>query len=473
MSRERYAVMDIGTNAVRAAVYDSDKISASEIYNDKFRTDVSGLLAKDNIDNEHPAYLVFSHFRNVFNSLDVKHIACVATEVLRNHPKSPDFLKIVKDRYNFDINILSGSEEAKMGAMGVVCGIKEAKNGVVADFGGGSLELSFIEDGQITHVHSLPLGSNPLRALIEPSKEYIINAIRQEGNFISAQSLYLIGGAFRMIGRLYMDYSKYPLHNLHNFSLSYLEVDKYLNKLGEIDVNKLKFNNKMKVRNPENLPYACLMLRSLLEIFHPENIVISNYGLKEGVWFSKLSKEEQKKDIILERCKVAFNGLNSNEETEKYIEILNNLIVNPNQQLSSLIEIAIILLNRSAHFRKNINKSFLLNYVLASDIPFNHKQRAILALIFSFMYKRRPEDHIFAISKQVCSKTDFANARIIGNFLSLCTYIDGTIYSKPSFNINLNNDYLEINAGRVLPKNTFEAVCSKLKEIYLARKSTN
>ena len=62
----RYAIIDIGTNAIRAVVYERNSLSASEVYNEKFRSDLLGLLDLADLDVKHGIYLVIKHFVHIF-----------------------------------------------------------------------------------------------------------------------------------------------------------------------------------------------------------------------------------------------------------------------------------------------------------------------------------------------------------------------------------------------------------------------
>src|SRR4029453_17890198 len=58
------------------------------------------------------------------------------------------------------VRIVSGEEEARLSAMGLIAGVPAA-DGLMGDLGGGSLELVAINKGKIGHHVTLPLG--PLR----------------------------------------------------------------------------------------------------------------------------------------------------------------------------------------------------------------------------------------------------------------------------------------------------------------------
>ena len=79
----KIGVIDIGYNAIRAAVYESDKIGAREIFNNKFKNDILALLSGQTLDVKHQTYLCFKHILNVFNNLkSVKDSNSTSTNAL-------------------------------------------------------------------------------------------------------------------------------------------------------------------------------------------------------------------------------------------------------------------------------------------------------------------------------------------------------------------------------------------------------
>src|SRR3546814_7624986 len=86
-------------------------------------------------------------------------------------------------RAGFPIRLLSGDEEARLSALGVVAGIPDA-DGLVGDLGGGSLELIDVRGGgvqagggqdEVRRQTSLPLG--PFRLMREGKPEEMVEAI--------------------------------------------------------------------------------------------------------------------------------------------------------------------------------------------------------------------------------------------------------------------------------------------------------
>lgn len=464
----RSAIIDIGSNAIRAVVYEGNRLGSHEIFNYKFKSYILSLLDLEDLDTKHQTYLSLQYLVHIFANLAVTNIKCVATAILRGHSKSEEFKKIIKKKFNLDIEIISGEQEAYLTAAGLISGISDA-SGIVADLGGGSLELAEITNQKVGKLKSLPLGTKNLIHNKLNDTDTIIKIIKEEFGKAHYLNLYLIGGALRLIGRLYMESINYPLRNLHNFEINRVEFEFYLEKLSKIDKLNLSFYEQ-KIVNYN----AVLIAKALIQVFSPQKIVISNYGLKEGVRFESLAPSEQKKDIIYERIKslVKFNPEVC--KLDEYVRETEPLLIFPDSTTITTIKFAIMF----AQFNKNIDKTLIANFIsefiLSSDIPFSHRQRLMLGVALAYTYTLKTDIYINKIAKKMISKNDYYNSNIIGYFIKIAQEIDGPELQKPSFHIKLkNNKFLQLTTTHILPKQVFDQVHARLKGISIARKNTS
>ncbi|MDF2965343.1 MAG: hypothetical protein K0Q51_731 [Rickettsiaceae bacterium] len=469
MREERYAIIDIGSNAIRASVYNGNKLGSCEIYNDKFKSDILGLLDLPELNIKHHTYLTFQHFIHIFKQLNVAYVKCIATAVLREHPNAGNFIKLIKEKFDVDIEVISGTEEARFGALGVIMAINNTQ-GIIADFGGGSLELSTVKDNEITRLVSLPLGSKIIQQNKNTTAEEIKEIINQEYQDTKVSNLYFIGGALRLIGRLYMNYIKYPLNNLHNLEITRYSLENYLEKIDSTLYKKQLYNTHSTLNNIENLPAAIKISRALIEVFSPEKIIISNYGLKEGVRFAGLGDEEKQKDIVYERCIELFAFSDNNFDLEAYKKLIYTVLPEEIVGVDNIIELSLIINNGIKSVDKSLRASYFSELMLSTDIPFSHRERVILALIMSFSYRSKSDLKIHKLSKKIISYDEYYFAQIIGNAIRIIRQIDGPEFTKPSFSFHMKGAFIEIVGSNMLPKPIFNKVCAHLKDIGFSRK---
>ncbi len=474
----RLGIIDIGYNAVRAVVYECDKLGAPEIFNDKFKSDIINLLNLSNLEVKHQAYLSLQYFVHIFDRLSVTSIKCVATAVLRGHPKAEEFRKIVKRKFNISIEIISGDREAYLTAAGLISGINNAC-GIAADLGGGSLELIQINDKKVGALKSLPLGTrlitnnhlNDINVISQMIKKEFVKVysnhlgIQQCHKEYHCSNLYLIGGALRLIGRSYMKFVHYPLKNLHNLEINCREFALYLERLADTISTRTQYKSLIHAN-------AILVAKSMLNVFLPEKVIISNYGLKEGVRFFYLPKEEQEKDIIYERIKTLVNFDKTACNIRNYTEVIKPILIQPDTITVSIITLVIMLAQYNKNIDKTLRSNFIVEFILASDIPFSHRQRLMLSIALRLTYTAKNDTFINRLAKRMINSYDYCNSHIIGNIIKIAREIDGPEFLLPSFSLRLrDNKHIEISTLNILPKTVFEKVCERLKAIGLARKN--
>ncbi len=458
----RLGIIDIGYNAIRAVVHESNAIGSPEIFNNKFKNDILTLLMQEELDIKHQAYLSINYILHIFSSLQVTEIKCVATAVLRDHPRSKAFIEFIKEKFNLTIEVISGEKEAYLTAVGLISGISDV-NGVAADLGGGSLELIEINNRVIGKLSSLALGTKIITTRKLQNLEDITRIIRVEYGNYQYENLYLIGGALRFICRFFIEFNKYPLKNLHNLSISKEDFSLYLKNIKEFQRNKFKLNSR--TLNPN----ALIVAQAMLEVFQPKNIIVSIFGLKEGVRYEMLPEIEKNQDIVLQKviycCKYQLGTTNF----DKYYEIIEPLI-EESKDLNQVLKLAIILQSLNKYFDQTLSPKAISEFILNSEIPFTHRHRLMIALILSYSSNFKPDIELIKISKKLLCKQDFKNSQILGYFIRIAKDIDGFNFTEPSFNITIKNNYLEIVTKGILPRPIFENICNKLKSIAYIRK---
>ena len=132
----------------------------------------------------------------------------LATAAVRDASNGPEFVAALQQRMpGAEIRILPGAEEARLSAAGLLCGIPGA-DGILADIGGGSLELVRLDPAGVRHAATLRLGvirlaervgrqiSTRRRDIAEADLAGAALARRRRG-----PDLYLVGGAWRALAR--------------------------------------------------------------------------------------------------------------------------------------------------------------------------------------------------------------------------------------------------------------------------------
>ncbi|MBO0711438.1 MAG: Ppx/GppA family phosphatase [Acetobacteraceae bacterium] len=294
-SAPRCAVVDLGSNSVRLVVYEGRVRNPLAIFNEKAVLRLgSGLQSTGRLNPVamEQAVRVLQRYRAVALAMGANPPEVLATAAVREALNGPDFVALLSQRMpDVSIKVLSGPEEAAYAAEGVLCGIPDA-DGVMADIGGGSLELVALERGERGAAHTLGLGVIRLaersggdlaraRAIVEDELAAVPWLAGMAG-----RDLYLVGGAWRALARIRMEQVGYPLRMVHHYALAREEARSFAIEIASMGRRELERLAVAPRRRIDDLPFAATVLRRLLRIALPRRVVFSANGMREG-WYMR------------------------------------------------------------------------------------------------------------------------------------------------------------------------------------------
>jgi exopolyphosphatase/guanosine-5'-triphosphate,3'-diphosphate pyrophosphatase len=304
------AVVDIGSNSIRLVVYEDEIRSPTPALNEKLLCGLGRKQTPDGLLNERAvkrALATLRRFRALCEQTRVKHLYAFATEAIRRAGDGAKFIAEAEKCCGVPIRVLSGYEEAQMAAAGIVSGFVDA-DGFVGDLGGGSLEMVDLEAGQMTRETSIPLGS---LNLMEVAGKDLARASAHIDSYLDTVSwlkdgrkrpFYLIGGTWRSVARLHMMETRYPLSVMHHYRMLPADIDKLTaNVLGK--PAKVKNLERISRDRREMLPYGLLLLKMLTDRIQPSELIMSAFGVREGMLYLNLPPGERELDPLIEACR--------------------------------------------------------------------------------------------------------------------------------------------------------------------------
>ena len=226
---KKEAVIDLGSNSIRMLIYEDFEKSQIPIFNEKAVCSLGNSLElTGKLDPLGVQYSisVLERFKNILDNAKVTEIYIFATAAVRDAKDGSHFKSVVENIFNKDVEILTGEQEAERSALGVILGFEKV-SGIVADLGGGSLELAKVKNGVIEKKASLPIGV--LRLFNRPKKKKlkkISDIIHQSLSSVSwlkkikTKNLYVVGGVWRTLLKADIFLKKYPLNVLHQYQLN-------------------------------------------------------------------------------------------------------------------------------------------------------------------------------------------------------------------------------------------------------------
>lgn len=299
-----HAIIDIGSNTVRMVAYAGAPRAPTVILNEK----VAARLGRElNQTGRMPdtgvaqALAGLARFRLLLDGLGITDITTVATAAPREAANGPEFIAAV-ERLGLAPRVLSGEEEARASALGVL-GAFPGAAGIVADLGGGSLELIEIGDDRIGQGVSLPLGTLRLPPLIASHgdlKRPVAKALRDAGwDDPRGGTLYLVGGTWRAMAAYALDRIRSPLTDPHGAAIGAAEAVELAAELARADPAALRKQPRISSMRAAILPDAARLLQELLKRLQPERLIVSSWGLREGLLFERLPEAARRQDPLI------------------------------------------------------------------------------------------------------------------------------------------------------------------------------
>lgn len=286
-----FGVIDVGSNAVRRVVFDVSSTPPVELCNEKVfcalgrDLSVTGRLSPEGVIL---AKKTLKTYKEQMTEEGVSACSVVATAALREAADGPVFVKSVQDEIGLEIRMISGDEEAHYAAQGVLSRDPQAV-GVVADFGGGSLELAVIEAGQVRNTLSFPFGAFRVQALGPGARTVMHKAfVAAKAQIGSPLTLYGIGGDWRALAKAHKHESAEADRFLQGYRIAAPSLISFCRKLQNLPTADVVRLYGMEERRASLMGLSALVLETLFMALGPKEFVVSAAGVRDGLLYEYL-----------------------------------------------------------------------------------------------------------------------------------------------------------------------------------------
>jgi exopolyphosphatase/guanosine-5'-triphosphate,3'-diphosphate pyrophosphatase len=294
-------LIDIGSNSIRLVIYRSGGKFPHPQFNERevcrlgMEVNTTGMLGESQMTH---ALETLNRFAMLARLSKVDVLEAFATEAVRRANNSKDFLAKAEAILGITIMVISGQQEAFLSASGVCAGFRDPC-GVVADLGGGSLELVRISEGKTIdrdQAASLPCGY-----LVDYDMAAIDDFLHQVTwlPFSKGQRFYAVGGVWRAIATAYSFLLKPRLDIVHGLSIT---PDQLEDMMASIEDKQGQIHGIPPARRP-NMTQAIRLTRALITHLEPSEIIFSAFGVREGMLYDCLDLDHRGSDPLMDGVK--------------------------------------------------------------------------------------------------------------------------------------------------------------------------
>lgn len=249
------------------------------------------------------AYHTLRLFKHFADAVKADTIIATATSAVREAGDGRAFVERVKREIGLDLRILSGEEEAYYGVIGVLNALP-MQSGVVLDIGGGSAQLSRVENGRFVRGQALTLGALALTERFIQSDPITPKDLKKLQREISGQLESLkwlkkpegllvgLGGTIRNLAQIEASRIGYPLQRIGGFRLSRSVVDELVTLLLTHSIRQRQQIQGLKSDRADIILAGALVLQGVMNRFDFPLLNVSPNGLREGLFFEQFWSQQ-------------------------------------------------------------------------------------------------------------------------------------------------------------------------------------
>jgi exopolyphosphatase/guanosine-5'-triphosphate,3'-diphosphate pyrophosphatase len=307
----RIAAIDVGSNAIRFYVVEPTEGSSYRVVENlreaiRLGGDVflTGTIREENIQKAESA---FRRFAQLLKTHSVKTVRAVATCAIREAGNGDLALDRLEHASGIRVEVITGDEEAYLITLAVGKRIPLKKqNALIVDLGGGSVEISFVENGKITTTESHNFGAVRLLDILSSAGE----ELAQDGAFLKeymelvsrklsrrlgvrkAPLLIATGGNIEAVAQIpdvqAEPHPDYP----ETVGIKPSNLRRLMEEIAGMTVKTRMEKFGLREDRADVILPACYVYHKIAEINGSEEILVPRVSLKDGIVLDLLRQEK-------------------------------------------------------------------------------------------------------------------------------------------------------------------------------------
>ncbi|WP_292327668.1 Ppx/GppA phosphatase family protein [Mesorhizobium sp.] len=474
-----YAIVDIGSNSVRMVVYERLGRAPLPRYVEKSLCRLGDGLAETgaiSADGFRRTVEALRRFRAIADAMGVTRVDVTATEATRRAENGPLLARAIEDASGLTVRVLQGAEEAHYSALGVISGFFRPV-GLVADMGGGSLEVAQALDDRVgKHWTSLPLGALPVEALLKEGlneakrhiDQLLKNSLRPS---LEMSCLYAVGGGWRTFAKVHMALENVSVPVVHGYTLPSRAIRGFAKYLLRLPPEKLSALPGMAERRARTMPAAALVLERLIKRLQPDRVVFSALGLREGWLYSQLTEAERYLDPLVEGARLIGLPLARVPHFGPALVAWTATLFPGETPAETRLRVASCAVSDIA-WRDDPDLRAEESFRRLLRLPFiglDHTERVFIAAAIHFRYAGKPDAPWLFPAMELLNRAGRKRAQILGRAMLLAYRLSGSapdVLEKSRLIIEPGSLGLEVSPTARAPDS--EVVAARLKLLAVA-----
>lgn len=249
-------------------------------------------------------------WKDVIDIYRVDACTAVATSAVRDAANRAEFLGRVKREAGFDIEVITGDEEARRTLLGIRSGLPPGVTDMLAlDIGGGSTEFILDRPGQVPVARSIDIGvvrlcerllhhDPPTSEEVGQARDWIARETKAavtEMTGYEAATFVGTAGTVTALAAMAQKLLTYEPARIHNYRLNLATVqDLEQTLLTRKKADRIGLPGLEKNRE-EVIAAGAIIIRTVMETLGMSSVLVSDLGLREGVLIELAKRKIRKK----------------------------------------------------------------------------------------------------------------------------------------------------------------------------------
>jgi len=327
-----FAVIDLGASAIRMVIAEQKQkkpYTIIESLSQSIRLGVDTFLhSYISPESAVATVRILKKFKRILNDYQVNDIRVVATSAVNEARNRGLFLDYVFRNTGFHIEAIESQETCKMIFLSICNELARAKeelapNTLLVDLGTGNARTVFIKDGKMVWVQSLKLGSLRLREILSDidvqSFEFhkVLQAfVKADIDLMKKLRPFPQIDLFIATGSVIGDMMRYLTPQLAHRTFHKVSTDWFFqifDKYKNVTIEQFVEDLQIPLETADILLPAIIVYWYYAKTFNPENVIITESSLAEGVVVNKFQPIENFEEHILASARSLVNKFESDE----------------------------------------------------------------------------------------------------------------------------------------------------------------
>lgn len=281
----RCAAVDIGTNSCRLLIAETGGEQWKVLHRTMVTTRIGEGVDRQRVIN--PAamertvrgLLILQEHMTRFRA---ERLRAVGTSALRDAVNREEFVEKVRQELNWQVEVISGEEEARLSYLGVRCGLSLDQPPLVVDLGGGSTEF-MLENPQPWNI-SLPVGA--VRAAeTGMSDQQISELLKPAASRFSAlgSPMVVVGGTATTLVAMQRGLKKYDSRLVHGQKLTVDQVKYWRDYLSAMTLEERRQVTGLQPERADIIVPGIRILALIMDLLGYEEIMVSESDILDGI----------------------------------------------------------------------------------------------------------------------------------------------------------------------------------------------